>query len=26
MRPVWVKIAKEYKAEDLLEAIVKAGQ
>jgi tripartite ATP-independent transporter DctP family solute receptor len=26
MRPVWAKIAKEYKAEDLLEAIVKAGQ
>jgi TRAP-type C4-dicarboxylate transport system substrate-binding protein len=26
MRPVWVKIAATYKAEDLLEAIVKAGQ
>ena len=26
MRPVWAKVAKEYKAEDLLDAIVKAGQ
>ena len=26
MKPVWQKIAATYKAEDLLEAIVKAGQ
>jgi TRAP-type C4-dicarboxylate transport system substrate-binding protein len=26
MRPVWTKVAATYKAEDLLEAIVKAGQ
>jgi hypothetical protein len=26
MKPVWQKIAASYKAEDLLDAIVKAGQ
>jgi TRAP-type C4-dicarboxylate transport system substrate-binding protein len=26
MRPVWQKVASTYKAEDLLDAIVKAGQ
>ena len=26
MRPVWQKVAATYKAEDILEAIVKAGQ
>ena len=26
MRPVWTRVAATYKAEDLLEAIVKAGQ
>ena len=26
MKPVWQKVAAGYKAEDLLDAIVKAGQ
>ena len=26
MKPVWQKVAATYKAEDMLEAIVKAGQ
>ena len=26
MRPVWQKVAATYKAEDVLDAIVKAGQ